>query len=533
MAAVLAAIGVKPDCAATTPGARLVFAHRVVDSADVYFVANQKPSPDTVECAFRTAGRLPELWDAESGKMQPAPFWRVEDGRTRVTLDLEQAGSVFVVFRTPAAPPADPLVTLAAPPAPPSAARMPNLEIHSARYGSFSLGKSGMVDVTDLLVERVKDGRLSVKASNDLAGDPAVNIVKKLRVEYECGGHSNQVTVAENKLLELPAAGETGAVQVIRAVYGNIKDDLNSLPAIKAVDVTERVRSRIQDRMLTVRADNNLAGSDPANLVSKELRVEYALDGVTHHITVEENAELSLPEDAWLYLPPRPRVLGVAGNLVLAAAEPGTYTFTTAAGRQKSVEIAPMPKPIEIKGPWTVVFPKNLGAPEKAVFDQLVSWPDHSDARIKYFSGTAAYWQLLTIPAENLATNRILELDLGRVQVIAEVRLNGKYVATLWKAPFRAEVTHAVKPGENELEIRVTNLWPNRLIGDEQYPADCEWDGIAIKRWPDWMVKGEPRPVSERVTFTTWKHWSKDSPLQPSGLLGPVVLRTLTQMPVK
>ena len=95
------------------------------------------------------------------------------------------------------------------------------------------------------------------------------------------------------------------------------------------------------------------------------------------------------------------------------------------------------------------------------------------------------------------------------------------------------DITKAAKTGDNELEVRVTNLWPNRLIGDEQYPDDCQWDGIHLAKWPDWMVKGQPRPVKERLTFTTWKHWHKDSPLQPSGLLGPVKLLTLEKVPVK
>jgi hypothetical protein len=79
----------------------------------------------------------------------------------------------------------------------------------------------------------------------------------------------------------------------------------------------------------------------------------------------------------------------------------------------------------------------------------------------------------------------------------------------------------------------VTNLWPNRLIGDEQHPEDCQWEGINLKNWPEWMQKGEPRPTKERQTFTTWKHWQKDSPLQPSGLLGPVKVLTLETVPVK
>jgi hypothetical protein len=84
-------------------------------------------------------------------------------------------------------------------------------------------------------------------------------------------------------------------------------------------------------------------------------------------------------------------------------------------------------------------------------------------------------------------------------------------------------LTHAAKPGVNRLEVKVTNLWPNRLIGDEQLPPDCEWNGKQLKEWPKWLLEGKPSPTG-RVTFTTWHHWTKDSPLLESGLLGPVHL---------
>src|ERR1019366_2850150 len=157
---------------------------------------------------------------------------------------------------------------------------LPILEIRSALYGAFSLGKSGMVDVTDKVAPQVKDGRLRVKAANDLGGDPAANVVKEMRVEYECGGKKNLVTVLENNILELPARGETGPVRVVRAVYGHFNENLKGLPPIKSVDVTEQLASRIQDQMLTARADNELAGGDPAYMVPKELRVDYTLDGL-------------------------------------------------------------------------------------------------------------------------------------------------------------------------------------------------------------------------------------------------------------
>jgi hypothetical protein len=163
----------------------------------------------------------------------------------------------------------------------------------------------------------------------------------------------------------------------------------------------------------------------------------------------------------------------------------------------------------------------------------LISWPEHAEPGIKYFSGTATYHKTIVIPAADLNANRSLLLDLGRVREIAEVRLNGKNLGILWKSPFRVDVTRAAKAGDNELEVSVTNLWPNRLIGDEQEPEDCEWNGIILKKWPAWLLKNEPRPVQARQTFTTWKHWHKDSPLQPSGLLGPVLLRTLETVPVQ
>jgi hypothetical protein len=105
---------------------------------------------------------------------------------------------------------------------------------------------------------------------------------------------------------------------------------------------------------------------------------------------------------------------------------------------------------------------------------------------------------------------------------MAEVKLNGKDLGILWKPPFRVDVTGACKPGENTLEVKVVNLWINRMIGDEQLPEDSERnaDGT-LKSWPKWLEEGKPSPTG-RYTFTSWRLWKKNSPLQESGLLGPV-----------
>ena len=144
---------------------------------------------------------------------------------------------------------------------------------------------------------------------------------------------------------------------------------------------------------------------------------------------------------------------------------------------------------------------------------------------MRYFSGTAAYEKEIEIPADRLSAGRELWLDLGAVKNFAQVTLNGRDLAVLWKPPFRVNVTGAAKPGVNKLVVKVTNLWPNRLIGDEQLPADCEWNGQQLKKWPQWLLDGKPSPTG-RLTFTTWHHWTKQSALLESGLLGPVTLRT-------
>ncbi len=209
----------------------------------------------------------------------------------------------------------------------------------------------------------------------------------------------------------------------------------------------------------------------------------------------------------------------------------GHYEFVTAAGT-KTFDIS-VPEPMVVGGPWEVSFLPKLGAPEKAVFQKLISWPEHSDPGIKYFSGTATYRTAFDCPAELIAKDRRLYLDLGDVQVSAEVILNGRNLGVCWKPPFRADITDVVKPGSNALEVKVVNLWPNRLIGDEQLPEDCKHRAEGPSHeWPDWLVNHTPR-TSGRIAFSTWKHWNKDDKLLPSGLLGPVTIQAAEVKKIK
>ena len=213
--------------------------------------------------------------------------------------------------------------------------------------------------------------------------------------------------------------------------------------------------------------------------------------------------------------------------------ENGKHILQRASGKTKEIITSELPALLELEGPWMVQFQQGRGAPEKAQFDTLISWEKHPDPGIRYFSGTATYELQFEVPQSYLKENQEVWLDLGDVEVIAEVRLNGEDLGTLWNKPFRAELSDALRSGSNTLEIEITNLWVNRLIGDEQFPDDCEWvEGTYLKQWPDWFLNKKQRPEPSRITFTTWKHWNREDQLLPSGLVGPVTLRCSKLIPL-
>jgi hypothetical protein len=296
-------------------------------------------------------------------------------------------------------------------------------------------------------------------------------------------------------------------------------------------DVTAKISGSLRDDVLAVAVNSETLGGDPAIMHPKELRVDYQLDGQPGHATVKENEMLTLPANAAAGLASQPETVIAADGLPLLKAWSNVRRLLqTAQGKTLHAEASAVPPPQEITGPWALSFPPSWGAPPAVQLDQLISWTNHTNSGVRYFSGTATYEKEIEISADRLVAARELWLDLGDVKNFAEVSLNGQEFGVLWKPPFRLNITPAAKAGSNRLVVRVTNLWPNRIIGDEQLPADCEWSDGKLQAWPPWLLAGKPSP-SGRFTFQTWHHYSKESPLLESGLLGPVSLRTAEIVP--
>ena len=203
----------------------------------------------------------------------------------------------------------------------------------------------------------------------------------------------------------------------------------------------------------------------------------------------------------------------------------------TEAGEQKAAKNFPEIKPVmELAGPWQVSFDPKWGGPAGPVsFEKLTDWSQNGDTKIKYYSGTSIYRKTFELANPKLSG---LSLDLGKVEVLARVKLNGRDCGIAWKPPYRVDISGAVRAGKNELEIEVVNLWVNRMVGDEQLPEDSRWQEGVLQEWPDWFKAGKPSS-SGRFTFTSWRHYKKNSPLVPSGLLGPVTLQTAGTIPAK
>jgi hypothetical protein len=376
-----------------------------------------------------------------------------------------------------------------------------------------------MIDVKPLIVKLLNTGerRIIVSRIDDQQDDTADNTVKTLVINYEMNG--KQYTVKGKNGESLILGTKLPKVNILNAKYDRWGTEKET------IDIQERLQ-RYFDR-----GENNFPVSwleqpdDPEPIRFWALMFEYAINGRTGKwngnswngtdgimISIDENTERVVVAP----------VNDNNGKSCVDFYESGKYELTFASNKKRT-ETVSLPEPLNLNNNWNVTFPHRT-----VTFDKLMSWNESADESIKYFSGTATYTKTFSIPENFQKDGMRWILDLGQVEMMAQIELNGKDFGVLWKVEKSIDVTKILKTGENQLKISVTNGWPNRLIGDAQLPASDERnENGTLKTWPQWLLDGKSDP-NGRSTFCIQNLWKKDDALVPSGLIGQVRL-----LPVK
>ncbi len=524
---VLAGEGMPPDFSARPdqyPDS-IRYIHKVMGQGDIYFMANKYPQPVEAVCVCRVQDKRPELWWPDSGQIGRPAVYDQSNGTTRLPLHFDPYGSVFVFFRSDATSESDRITsvvrdgvkvvdtTLAPPPT-------PSLATNQDMADSFTMSVWIKPEIEIDLPAQTNSGSIGLHIFRNDALFPPPGQDLFPGWTNACAGVSvgrNGVCVFEHGdgyfaptlVCAAPLTNWTHVAVVYRAGQPTLYlDGKLAQQGIKShftvhagagLHHTRGIGPFRGERGDFEQFDRALTDEELVQLRKK--MVQPASPSPTPIIEVARGEKSQFQALIW---------------------QRGAYEATTASGRRIPIEATELSAPFEITGPWNLSFPPNRGAPAHVTLDHLISWSDHTDPGVKYFSGTATYSKAFEIPSSLRDGDQRLFLDLGAVAVIAQGKLNGQDLGTLWKPPFRADVTDSLKPGANTLELRVVNFWVNRMIGDEQLAEDSDRkpDGT-LNQWPRWLLDAQPSPTG-RFSFTSWRLWKKDSSLRRSGLIGPV-----------
>ena len=498
---ILAELKLKPDF---ENSAKLGFIHRHRADRDIYFVANPTAEPVTTTAAFRVGDRAPELWSPDSGRIDRPAVYDVADGVVRLPLSFGPAGSVFVVFREKAAPPAERIISV-------------------TRGGQEILGTAMKLAVSTGTGDVVSDNPDNFTFAVWVKPDDDITLVRE--------ANSGIVGMAEprNDVFFPPHGegfgGQTHAgcgLAVGRNGVGVFEHSGNYFAPtlVYAATLTNWTHVAVVYRggqpnlylngMLarTGLKSTHIVHSGAGHAEAKFRGKLGAIEQFSRPLSAAEIAQLipsmRQPGDGASELPFQ-LTRTTYGRINAQGGKSGDYELKFADGHACTLAVPATAAPMEIAGPWEVSFPPGWGAPEKITFGHLTDWTKRSEDGIKYFSGKATYHY--TFDGSDLALrtpHSALILDLGKVNDIAVVRVNGQKLGTLWQPPYRVDISTAIKSGGNMLEVDVVNTWNNRLAGDAALP------------------------VEQRHTSITAPTVNKKSPLLPAGLIGPV---TLQQVP--
>ena len=512
--------------------APVTYIHRRINTDEVYFLANQRRTTEELVCTFRVTGKQPELWDANTGNIIQVPIFESVDGVTRMPIRLEPSGSVFVVFRASLA--VRPLMAIS----------REQETLLSARPFP-AIPRKTFAEVTNnftitLWAKPELNIMLSTRNFMDGIADPWTDFYAIYpaagQALYGTGHAACGLAIGRNGVAVWERSGPKPAFVLAAPV---------------SISGWSHIALVYQQGAPAVYVNGKLVirGNPTGNQIHPSMGEAYLADGASYY-----NGDLTKPQlfkgilseegirQMVATLPvvkPETPVVTPYGEEKpgLLFWENGRFSLRESAGKVRTVQVAGIADPLTVPGPWQVSFPAERGAPSQITLPELISLHRHETPGVRYFSGTATYSNRFELPVTTQGQAKRIYLDLGRVEVIAEVSLNGKNLGRLWTRPYMIDITDAVRPGTNQLDILVTNQWPNRLIGDAQQPdvdaftagggasGFASLSNGAIQQLPDWYKQGKPKPADGRVTFTTWKHYDKNSPLLEAGLIGPVSIR--------
>lgn len=453
---------ISPDFSfiAENKDAQIHFIHRAVNGDDVYFVANHRRRMEKITATFRVTGKVPVLWDAETGNTGIPVAYKQENGVIKVTLTLQESGSVFIVFREEkiGRTITDDFKEVV----PESVLSQPIFNTFTvslwAKPETFAASGRGFLLFPDKGEERYGRGHAVVGIA---MGQNGIRIYERTK--------TNNV-VLESKT---PIEGWTYVTLVysdgIPTLYLNGKKEVTGKKSMFVCSPAYDVPMAEEQYIASFEGDQTKVRYIAEAWSPQEVQEEY-IKGLPVPV---------LPEDSKMLL-----------------------TLNT---------------------DWKVCFPVGSKAPAEIRMDVLASLHKHENFNIRHFSGKATYKKTFILTKKDLKSYSKIMLDLGRVENIAEISVNGENPVLVWKAPYRIDITSVVKAGENSITIDVTNLYPNRIIGDEYLSERYEYDEYGrIVKLPFWYVNQQADSNRERVLFIPWKYYKKTDPLLEAGLLGPV-----------
>ncbi|HEY0676650.1 MAG TPA: glycosyl hydrolase, partial [Chitinophagaceae bacterium] len=510
--------------------APVIYTHRKSHDADIYFLSNQRRTYEDLVCTFRVRNKQPELWDAATGKIIPVSFYELKNNSVQLPVQLEPYGSVFVVFRSAAGTTTS------------RALIKENTQLISTRHFPESARNNHKNITNNFTISFWAKPELNVLLNPDFI----IGTIRAPWTEYYAlypasgrtlhgAGHAVcGLTVGRNGVAVWEHGGQNPELVLAApaAVSGWTHVTLVYKAGIPAVyNNGQLVQTGKKSKYTVHPPPDKIYLKEGASFYNGDMSKPALFNEVLDSSRILKLAKSPPGQQASPFI-----VQMTASNkAALLLKQNGRYNIQNSDGKLLSFTITDIQKPIKISGPWDVRFPSQHGAPEKIRLPELISLHKHPMDGVKYFSGTAVYIKSFELSTPKQKDKRWF-LDLGKVEVMAEVILNGKIPGIIWKPPFSIDVTDALVQGINKLEIKVTNLWPNRLIGDEHLTPQAEYtpgggssgqlslSGGYIEKLPDWYAAGKPKPFTGRIAFATWQHYTKTSPLLESGLIGPVGL---------